>query len=808
MRGIIDELKAAVSGLGRAPGFTALAVGVLGLGLGAVIFMYGVADTLMFKPAPYPNGDRLYGIVTLGEQKADDYNDSMHPQAYQKLREAATQFEAMGSIYVGTAYLTGDGKAERYDGGFADGHIFDVAGVAPELGRTILPRDTIEGAGQVVVLSHALWRERFDSNPSVIGRVVRVNGNSAEVIGVMPEGFAFPSHANLWVARQQDNASRLGRRDANSIDVSVYGRLRKDGNLDLAQQELAPVAAWVKSEMPPQSWNGRFEIKPFAASFIGNDSKLIWTMLVAVGCVLLIACANVSNLLLARSAYRVRETTVRSALGASRGRLVIHMLAEGLLISALATLLGLLLASIALDGLRIAMERWMDDNPRWWTYEIDLRVTAFAVLAAFFSTLIAGLPAALRASRPSLDSLLRDGGRTGTGLAIGRIAWGLVVFEVALACLLLGTAALMTKGVLKAVSSDIGVETGDIMTVRVGLTAGTYLEETEQVRFWETLLERVRAQPGVDAAAAATSLPGVPTGGGPMSIEGRNYGDGKARPHAEGAVVSTSLFETFRLGPVEGRLFDSRDHMDTMPVMVINQTMARELWPDGTALGSRIKADQDPKERWHTVVGVVPDVVHDESGKVEPTRYYPLSQGPQRFMSIALRGDGDPRALVGAVRAALTETDPDLALYWVRTLDEVRSIETAGYRIIGTIFAVFAGVALALAAAGLFGVLAFHVGQRTREIGVRRALGADDGNILRLVMRASGLQIGLGILIGMALLPVMVRGLGEVLQDQSPFDPFIYSMVLALMFAVSIAATLTPTRRALRVDPAAALRYE
>jgi predicted permease len=807
MRAFIDELKAAVTGLGQAPGFTALAVGVLGLGLGAVIFMYGAADTLMFKPAPYPNGDRLYGIVTLGAQQADDWADSMHPQAYQKVRETATQFEALGSIYVGTAYLTGDGKAERYDGGFADGYIFDVAGVAPALGRTIQPRDTIEGAGHVVVLSHALWGERFDASPAVIGRVVRVNGNSAEVIGVMPEGFAFPSHADLWVARQHDNVSRLGSKDANSIDVSVYGRVRADGNLDLAQQELSPVAAWVKSEMPPQSWNGRFEITPFSASFIGNDSKLIWTMLVAVGCVLLIACANVSNLLLARSAYRVRETTVRSALGATRGRLVMHVLAEGLLISALATLLGLLLASIALDGLRIALNYWNDDNPTWWAFEIDFRVTAFAVLAAFFSTLIAGLPAALRASRPSLDSLLRDGGRTGTGLAIGRIAWGLVVFEVALACLLLGTSALMTKGVLKAVNTDIGVETADIMTVRVGLTAGTYVEEADQVRFWETLLARIRSQPGVHAAAAATSLPGDPTGGGPMSIEGRNYGGGEARPHAEGAVVSAAFFETFRLGAVEGRLFDSRDRMDTLPVMVINQTMARELWPDGTAVGSRIRADNDPKERWHTIVGVVPDIVHDESGKVEPTRYYPLSQGPQRFMSVALRGEGDPRALVGAARTALEQTDADLALYWERTLDELRAVQTAGYRIIGSIFAVFAGVALVLAAAGLFGVLAFHVGQRTREIGLRRALGADNGRILKLVLRASGVQILVGVVIGMALLPIMGRALGDILKD-SPYDPAIYTLVLVLMITVAIAATLTPTRRALNIDPAAALRYE
>jgi putative ABC transport system permease protein len=804
MRGFIDEVKAAIAGLARAPAFTALAVGVLGLGLGAVIFMYGVADTLMLKPAPYPNGDRLYTIVTLGGQQPDDYDDTMAPQDYELIRVAQTQFEALGAGYVGTAYLTGDGQAERYDGGFADGYMFDVAGVAPELGRTILPRDAIEGAAPVVVLSHQLWKERFDSDPTVIGRVVRVNGQSSEVIGVMPEDFQFPSAAQLWVAIQQDPA-RVSREDATH--VAVYGRLKPDGSADIAQQELAPVAAEIKSKVPQQIFNGHFEVTPLAASFIGDDQELIWTMLVAVGCVLLIACANVSNLLLARSAYRVRETTVRSALGASRGRLIVHMLAEGLVISALATLLGLLLASIALDGLRIAMERMQEGSPHWWTFEIDFRVVAIAVAAALLSTVIAGLPAALRASRPSLDSLLRDGGRTGTGLAIGRIAWGLVVFEVALACLLLGTSALMTKGVLKATQADVGVEINDIMTARVGLTAGTYVEVADQVRFWETLVDRIRAQPGIDAAAIADSLPGLRSGDGPYVIEGRDYGNATTRPFANGVSASASYFETFRLPAVNGRLPDSRDNADSMKVVIVNELMAKEMWPEGSPIGARLRFDFKENEGWRTVIGVVPDVLHDDDGKITPTVYTPVSQSPQRFMSIAVRGSGDPRALTGAIRTALAQTDPDLALYWLRSLEEARVIQTAGFRIIGTIFGVFAIVALVLAAAGLFGVLAFHVGQRTREIGVRRALGADNGRILKLVMRASGVQILVGIVIGMGLLPLMGRALGSILND-SPYDPVIYGAVLVIMVAVAIAATLTPTRRALKVDPAAALRYE
>jgi predicted permease len=804
MRAFLDELLAAIRGLSRAPAFTALAVGVLGLGLGAVIFMYGVADTLMLKPAPYPDSERIYRVVSR-EVHRDGFSDSIAPQDYELLRAAQTQFEAFGSIYLGTVYLTGDGQAERYDGGFAGGTFFDVAGVAPELGRTIDGRDAVAGAAPVVVLGNRLWRERFGGDAGVIGRLIRVNGRPAEVVGVMPEGFTFPTNVSLWLADQQD-AARTSR--IRSVPVEIYGRLRTGGDLDVAQQEFAAVAARVRAQDPQHVWDEYFELMPLAASFLGGDgAQMLWTLLVAVGFVLLIACANVSNLLLARAAYRVRETTVRSALGATRGRLAVHMLAEGLVISAVATLLGLLLASIALDAMRLTGARLMEGSPSWWSFEIDLRVVAAAIAAALLSTLTAGLPAALRATRPSLDALLRDGGRTGTGLAIGRIAWTLVVVEVALASALLGGSALMTKSVLAVTSSDVGVGTADIMTARVGLTIGTYPEEAEQVRFWEDLLRRIEAQPGIDAAAVTSSLPLHGTKESPVSIEGRNYGDAATRPQVQGVLVSPSFFATFRLAASNGRLLDGRDRADSMPVVVVNQTMARQLWPGQSPVGTRVRFELDPDSKWRTIVGVVPDVVHGKEG-VRPTAYSSLAQTPERFMSIAVRGDGDPRALIPAVRTALSQTDPDLALYWVRTLDEAMVVQTAGYRIIGTVFAVFAGVALVLAAAGLFGVLAFHVGQRTREIGVRRALGADDGRILRLVLRASGSQVLVGVALGMALVPFIGRALGQALQQTGPYDPTIYGLVLAIMLAVAVAAMLAPTRRALRVDPAAALRYE
>jgi len=802
---MLDELLAAARGLARAPWFTALAVCVLGLGLGATIFMYCIVDALVLKPPPYPDAGRIHLVVERWQRNIE-LDGSMAPRDFAAVRDSIRGVEAIGSIYTGTVYLTGDGPAERYDGGFVKSGLFEVAQVAPLLGRVIEERDTLAGAAPVVVLSHALWKERYGADPDIVGSVLRLNGQPTEVIGVMPEGYNFPAQEVLWMADTQDPLT-LSRKDG--VDVGVYTRLRADSSPDEVQASLAPAAAAAAAEEPEILAERSFEVIPFAGAWVGSIGRmLLLTLLAAVGFVLLIACANVSNLLLARAAYRVREATVRSAVGATRSRLVLHMLAESLLITVAATLLGLLLASIALDVMRLSMEDMADKAPRWLSFTIDGRVALVAVLLAFVATLLAGLPAAVRATRPSLDALLRDGGRMGTRLAIGRIAWTLVVIEITLACALLGGAALMTRSVLALAHQDIGVATGEIMTARVGLPLGTYEDEAAQVGFFERFQQRLEAQPEIASAALTQSLPAHGAWRGVYAVDGRNYGDRASRPETRMLQVTPSYFETFRLPALAGRPLLASDRADSLPVAVVSEALVQEAFPDGQAVGQRVRWGDGDKARWFTVVGVTRNVVYDATGKMEPAIYVPLAQEVQRFVSIAVRGAGTPETLAAAMRRALTETDPNLAIYWVRTLDEGVAQQTYGMRIIGTLFAIFGAIALVLAAAGLFGVLSFHVSQRTREIGVRRALGASDRGILAMIVGASGAQIAIGLLLGLALLPLLGRVLSPVLVDTSPYDPAIYLGVLVVMALVAAAAVLRPTLRALRVDPAAALRYE
>lgn len=801
---LLDELVCAWRGLARAPGFTALAVAVLSLGLGATVFMYGVIDALLLRQPPYPAAERIYAVH--GRLAASGTtSDSIELKDYLAIRESGLQAEAIAAVYPGTVYLTGDGPATRLEGGFASASLFDVAGVEPALGRRLLPQDEPPAGAAVAVLGDALWRERFDADPSVVGRRLRLNGRDTEVIGVMPPDFSFPIRQQLWLPSRQD-AQTAAERD--TVKVMVYVRLSPGASLDAAQQTLATVAAGRIAADPKTDFRG-FELVTLGAGWVGETGrKLLWTLFAAVGLVLLIACANVSNLLLSRAAWRMRETSVRAALGASRGRLVLHLLAESALISASAAATGLLLAALGLDAIKAAFGILHETPPPWIEPRVSGPVALIALASALGTMLLAGVPAALRATRPSLDAMLRDGGRSGQGPAIGRIAWSLVVVEVALAAAVVGGAALMTRSVLLVTQTDLGVDTAQLMTARVGLPQGSRETPEEQAAFFARYVERLEAQPGVHAAGLMAALPGHGSGRVKLIAEVAPGAALAAARDADSLPMSPSAFRALRLEPLAGRLFDERDDAGAEPVVVVNESLARLLWPDSQAVGQRARAE-GPDDVWRTVVGVVPDIVHDiERAKAAPMAYLPIAQMPPRFVSVVARGDGEPRALLPAMRRALEETDPDLALYWERTLDESLALRTGGYRLIGTLFFAFGAIALVLAAAGLFGVLSFHVGQRIRELGLRRALGASNGRILTMLARTTGLQLAVGLALGFAALPALERLLDRMLLEIDPGSVWVYVAVLLIMLAVAAAAVAQPTRRALRVDPAAALRYE
>jgi predicted permease len=813
LRALVDEFTAAARGLARAPGFAALAVGVLSLGLGAVVFMYGVVDAMLLRPPPYPQAEQLYYVHG---RRADtgSLSDTVSLHDYGAMRDADLPVEAIGAVYNGTVYLTGEGPAERFEGGFVTASVFDVVEVGAALGRVIEPADERPGAPPVVVLGDELWRGRFDADPGVLGRQVRINGVAAEIVGVMPPGFAYPIRQQLWLPTRQDPGIT---REQESVGVMVMLRLAPGATADEVQEALAPVARTRLAQSLPHNAQTGFELVSPGSSWVGETGRqLLWGLFAAVGLVLLIACANVSNLLLSRAAWRMRETGVRSALGATRSRLVLHVLGESGLITLAATAIGLLLAALGFDAIRRVMRDSVEAHPPWVEFAIQPPVVLAALAAALAATLLAGLPAALRATRPSLDAMLRDGGRAGTGRAVGRMAWSLVVAEVALAAAVLGGAALMARTVYLVTQADLGVDTAGLMTARVGVPTAAYMDSgysesaarQQLTAFYERYVERLEAQPGVSSGGLILMLPGHGLKQGRFAVEGGAYPRAETMPSGGGISVTPSVFATLGIRAVEGRLLDATDTAGSEPVAVINEAFARAAWPGESALGRRARFDA-PDEPFRTVVGVVPDMIQDvERSRPEPVAYLPLAQVPQRFVHVVVRGEGGPAALGAAMQRALEETDPELALYWVRSFEESLALRTAGFRVIGGMFAVFGLIALVLAAAGLYGVLTFHVGQRTREIGLRRALGAGDGRVLGMVMRTTGAQLGLGLAIGLAALPVFENILDRVLTWLSPGSAWVYLGVLAVMLAVAALAVARPTWVALRIDPAAALRHE
>ncbi|MEP7242978.1 MAG: ABC transporter permease [Gammaproteobacteria bacterium] len=809
---LIDDFIAAWRGLRHAPAFLALSSAVLALGLGATIFTYGVINTTLLKPPPFPGADRLYTIQATEPARKQSHLALAYLD-YAELKEQQHTFADLAAQFNGTVILSGEGMPERYSGGMVTWNFMRVLGGKPLIGRDFNESDDLPTSEPTVILSYNLWRTRFNQDPDVLGRVVRVNARPSVVIGVMPQGFSYPTNEALWVPMARDVAQehRGEQSYESAVGVGAIGRLAAGVTARQAEDEMAEIMARLATLYPRSNGGMTTAVEPIAVSLIGDGARIIYAMFAAVWLVLLIACANVASLIFVRANFRVYEAGMRVALGARRPRLVVQMLAESVIVSLIGVAGGLVIAAIALHLMAVAMKSLVEvDTPTWWTFSIDLRVAALSGLTALIAALLSGIVPALRASRPDVMRILRDGGRTGTGMRLSKFTAAMVIVELALSASLLTGAGLMTRATVLSFQKDYGADVKGFMSARVGLPLATYSKEA-QSRFFEQLVEQLRTKPGVLAATASTSMPGTGADEFRFAIEGKSYESRTDYPVSQSVTVTPGTFATFRRPILQGRDFNSSDRTDSAAVTVVNDAFVRKYLPNQNPLGQRLLSIEGSGGKPLTIIGVAANINHDDTwtdNDFPPTLYRPVSQLPGRFMTVAIRTKGEPTAYGKTIRDVVQHLDPDLAPYWVKTLQEFQMQKRAPLRLLSNVFAAFAVIAIILAAVGIYGVLAFATGQRNREIGVRRALGAHDSQILTTVMRNAVFQLLVGLGLGAILAPIMARAMVGGRPGLSPDDPVIYACVFSLLLMASLLASWIPARRALRVQPATALRCD
>ncbi len=805
MTSFFQDFRYSLRTLGKNPGVTLIAVVALTLGIGLTTTMFSIVYGALYRGLPFEAADRIMHLERNNlAQDIESMEVTIHD--YLDWREQQTSFTAIAAFWSGTVNLSGtEGRPERYDGAFMTGNAFEILRVRPQLGRVFGPDDDHPGAPAVAVIGYGIWRNRFDSDPGIVRRTVRLNGEPTTVVGVMPEGFAFPTNEDIWVPMRVD-ADTIVR--GEGITLEVYGRLKDGVTQDRAAAELATIAGRLEMEYPKTNEGVGSVMKPYTEEFIGDEAaRLLWTMLAAVSLVLLIACTNVANLLLARAIQRSKEVAVRSALGATRLRVVMQFLTETFVITLIGAALGL---AVAWVGVRLFNNAIVDTQPPFW---IDIRIDAIAVAFVFgltlLATALAGVLPALRASGANVNEVLKDESRGSSSLRIGKLSKTLVTLEIALSCGLLVGAGLMVKSVVQLRTLDYGFHT-DVLTARVGLFPADYPDRGRRAQFFEELRTRLVAQPGVVGAALGTGLPGLGSGGTRFAVDGESYPDDTDYPNAHRAMITPGYFDTFGAAISQGRDFAVQDIDGNLPVVIVNESFTRRFYAGESPLGRRIRTGtSDSENDWMTIVGVVPDMLMGGIDDDDPEgMYVPVAQSDVRFMSIIVRARGEPMALAPVLRSEVIAIDPDLPLYWVDTLDTRIQRANWFYNVFGALFMVFGGAALFLAGVGLYGVMSFSVTRRTQEVGIRIALGAQNRDVIGLIMKQGLWQLGIGLLVGLGIAALLSRGLEVVLFQVEPFDPVIFMLIASVLLVVGLAASFIPARRATRVDPVVALRYE
>jgi len=806
MESVFSDIRYAIRNLIHRPGFTAIAVITLALGIGANSAIFSAIQALLLKPLPIPDQDRVVAIWDKDPSRGVEHNEVAFAN-YLDWRAQNHSFDHLALERWWSTNLTGGDTPERIQGFLVTTNFFDLLRIKPVKGRTFIEGENEPGKDRVAVIAYSLWQRRFGGDPNIVNRTINTNNIPRTVIGVLPEGFNYPKGAEIYapIAMTPELIKSRG-----SHSYYVIGRLKDGVTLPSAQADIDTITGRLATQYPDTNVGLGATVYSIVADTTRIYSTAMWIMMAAVGFVLLIACANVANLMLARATGRQKEIALRAALGASRWRIVRQLLVECMIIAVLGGAVGIVVAVWGIDLLRAAnpgeAAKYADG---WKNFGINYQVLAFTFGISLLSGFVFGLAPAWQVSKPNVNDALKEGGRQGGG-GSHRLRNLLVVSEIALSLMLLIGAGLFIRSFAALLKSDPGFNPEGVLTANLNLPVAKYKDEPQRAAFYTDLVQRVKTLPGVQSAAVVNY---IPLGGSNSSdhflVEGAPEPKAGQENGGRYRVCTPDYFQTMGISVLKGRGFSDQDKAGSLPVVVVNETLARKYWPAGDALGKRIRF-YGPLERapWMEIVGIIQDVKHELNIPVTPEYYLPHSQDSWNAMVLVARTRVDPGSMAAPIRQQVLAIDKDQPVFDIKTMQEVRALSISVYSIGSVTMTIFAIVALLLAAVGIYGVMAFAVSQRTQEIGIRMALGARALDVLKLVLRNGMFLAVIGAAIGLAGAFAITRFMSSLLFGVSPTDLVTFASVTVGLLLIALLACYLPARRATKVDPLVALRYE
>ena len=799
-----SDLRFAARGLRKAPGFAAMAIACIALCVGVTTTIFSAVNAVLIRPLPYNDADRLVAVYSQNIERG--YRETISYLDYVSYRDDNHTLSGLG-IWTWVTKTISQGETERVLGASVSANLFPILGIRPLLGRNFLPEEERKGRDDVVLISYGLWRRRFGGDTSVVGKMISMDGRPHLLAGVMPPNFNFPDRGNFWMPFAFDGPVREGRGDRGYN--GAIGRLKPGVTFEQALADFAALSTRLAHDFPNESTGWSAELRTMRDDLTGDLRRPLLVFLAAVGLVLLIGCANVANLMLARGTSRYREMAVRTALGAERGRLIRQLLTESMLIAVVGGAIGALFGVWAVRLFRFAFP---NEVPFYFSFAADPRALAFAAGVTMLTGILFGAMPALRATQVDINSALRDGGRSGASGARTRIRGALVIGEVAISLVLMVGAMLLIRSYQAYTNTNLGFNESGVITARVRLPEFRYDEHSKRTAFFEQLEARLRSLPGVTVVGSSD---GIPFSGWDVQTELNVFGRPRPLPNQEIVThfqfVYPDFFKAMEIPVVRGRMLTELDRDSLAPTAVINQTFAERAFPGEDPIGKRVNLGGVSSDRsWITIVGVVRDFRHYRLPQpMGPAIYSHYATVAGRSQTLVVRtAAADPYTLVPMMRAAVRELDPQIALFDVKTLSDVVSQSLWRPRLQGQVLGIFAALALLLATVGIYGVISYTVAQRTREIGVRVALGAQRRNVMALVL-GQGVRLALaGIVLGLAGAFALTRTLSSLLYVVSATDALTYATVPLILAGIAVVATYLPALRATRVDPLTAIRAE